>query len=89
VRPLADAIQAETRNVAIRIGADRTRPDHLRGLRELLERSPGACPVSVIIEIGDGAEAVLAVNHGLKVAPSDAMLAGLERLFGENVAELR
>jgi DNA polymerase-3 subunit alpha len=89
VRPLADAVQAETRNVAIRLAAERTRPDHLRGLRELLERSPGSCPVSVIIELEGGAQAVLAVNHGIKVAASDAMLAGLERLFGDNVAELR
>ena len=53
------------------------------------QRSPGSCPVSVVIELGDGAEAVLALGTSLKVTPSDAMLAGLERLFGENVAELR
>ena len=89
MQSLADAIQAETRGVAIRLAADRTKPDHLRGLRELLQRSPGSCPVSVVIQLADGAEAVLALGNGFKVAPSDAMLAGLERLFGENVAELR
>ena len=88
VQPLADAIQAETRAVSIRLAADRTGPEHLRGLRDVSQRSPGNCPVSVVIALADGAEAVLSVN-GFKVAPSDAMLAGLERLFGENVAELR
>jgi DNA polymerase-3 subunit alpha len=86
---LADAIQAETRGVSIRLAADRVRPDHLRSLRAVLEKSPGACPVSVVIELADGAEALLALGAGLRVSPTDAMLASLERLFGGNVAELR
>jgi len=64
-------------------------PQHLRSLRDLLHRSPGACPVNIVIELADGAEALLSLGTSLKVAPNDAMLAGLERLFGENVAELR
>jgi len=59
------------------------------GLRDVLVKSPGNCPVSVVIDLGDGAQAILALSAAIKVAPSDAMLAGLERLFGENVAELR
>ncbi len=89
VQSLADAIQSEARAVSIRLAADRTRPDHLRALRDVLRSSPGTCSVSVVIELANGAEAVLAVGSSLKVAPSDAMLAGLERLFGANVAELR
>ena len=41
------------------------------------------------VEVGDGAQAILSLGATLKVSPNDAMLAGLERLFGENVAELR
>jgi len=89
VQPLADAIQAETRGISIRLAAERTKPDHLKGLRDVLVKSPGNCPVSVVIDLGDGAQAILALSAAIKVAPSDAMLAGLERLFGENVAELR
>jgi len=89
VRTLADAIQVETRGVSIRLAADRVKPDHLRSLRDLLQRSPGSCPVSVVIELAEGAEAILSLGSSLRVAPTDAMLAGLERLFGENVAELR
>jgi DNA polymerase-3 subunit alpha len=86
---LADAIQAETRGVSIRIAAERVKPDHLRSLRDLLQRSPGSCPVNVVIELPEGAEALLSLGTSLRVSPTDAMLAGLERLFGENVAELR
>jgi DNA polymerase-3 subunit alpha len=89
VQPLADAIQAETRGISIRLAAERTRPDHLKGLRDVLVKSPGNCPVNVVIELADGAQAILSLGASIKVAPSDAMLAGLERLFGENVAELR
>ena len=89
VQPLADAIQSETRGISIRLAAERTRPDHLKGLRDVLARSPGNCPVNVVIELHDGAQAILSLGATLKVSPSDAMLAGLERLFGENVAELR
>ena len=31
VQPLADAIQAETRGISIRLAAERTKPDHLKG----------------------------------------------------------
>ena len=89
VQPLADAIQSETRAISIRLAAERTRPDHLKILKDVLTRSPGNCPVNVVIELHDGAQAVLSLGTALKVTPSDAMLAGLERLFGENVAELR
>jgi DNA polymerase-3 subunit alpha len=89
VQPLSEVMQAETRAIAIRLSAARTKPDQLRTLREVLERSPGHCPVSLVIELHDGAEAVLSLGSALRVAPTDGMLAGLERLFGENVAELR
>ncbi len=89
VQSLAGAIQSEARGVSIRLAAERTRAEHLRALREVLRLSPGNCPVSVVIELANGAEAVLALGSSLRVAPSDAMLAGLERLFGANVAELR
>jgi len=45
--------------------------------------------VSVVIELPEGAEALLSLGSGFKVSPTDAMLAGLERLFGANVTELR
>ena len=84
---LADVIQAATRQIAIRVTADRTRPEHLRALADVLRSAPGTCPVQVIVALPDGAEAVVAPK--VRVAASDAMLAGLERLFGATVVELR
>jgi DNA polymerase-3 subunit alpha len=89
VQSLTEAIKSEARAIAIRLHAERTNSDQLRGLRDVLQRSPGSCAVSVVIELADGAEAVLSLGTSFRVAPTDTMLAGLERLFGDNVAELR
>jgi len=87
--PLADAIRAETRSVAIRLSARATTRAHLVRLAEVLRGSPGACPVQLVLALDDGAEATLAISKDLRVEPSDAMLGRLEKLFGEKVAELR
>ena len=57
-QPLAHAIQAETRGVAIRLAAETTRTEHLRGSPRCSKQLPGQCPVSLVIELADGAEAV-------------------------------
>jgi DNA polymerase-3 subunit alpha len=85
---LSHAIAAETRSVAIRVGGD-TAPDQLARLGEVLRASPGSCRVELIIDVEDGAQAVLNLRPELRVEPSDRMLASLERLFGSGVAELR
>jgi DNA polymerase-3 subunit alpha len=87
--PLADAIRAETKSVAIRVFASRAKPEQLGRLAEVLRQSPGICPVQLFIQLDDGAEAVLAVGKDFRVEPTDVMLARLEKLFGEKVAELR
>ena len=87
--PLADAIRAETRSVAIRVVASRAKPERIGRLAEVLQSSPGICPVQLFIQLDDGAEAILAIGKDLRVEPSDVMLARLEKLFGEKVAELR
>ena len=88
VEPLADALLEKTRSVAIRLEARRAGDANLRALRGILEESPGPCPVEVVLVLEDGSEAVLALV-GTRVRPNDAMLAGLERVFGQSVAELR
>jgi DNA polymerase-3 subunit alpha len=86
---LSEAIRAETRGMAIRLNADNATPAHVERLGDVLRQSPGGCPVQLIIETEDGAEAVLTLRSELRVEPSDSMLASLERLFGRSVAELR
>jgi len=86
--PLSDAVRKATRQVLIHLDADGTRPEQLRSLKTLLLGAPGACPVDVVLDLPEGARAVLGLD-GVRVDPSDAVLAGLERLFGDSVAELR
>jgi DNA polymerase III subunit alpha len=87
VRLLADAIRAETRSVTIRLTAERVQKDKLLLLAGVLRQSPGACHVQIVIDLGAEGEAILGMRD-TRVEPSDAMLAGLERVFGEKVAEL-
>ncbi len=88
VEPLADAVMAATRSMAIRLHSDRLGRSQLEALRSLLARCPGECPVDLIVSLPDGAEATLELTQ-LRVTPSDVVLAGLERMFGDTVAELR
>lgn len=88
VQPLADAVLRATRSVSIRLRAERTGKSDLRRLKDLLVESPGPCPVELVLELPGGAEAVLDLV-GTRVTPSDIVLGGLERLFGDTVAELR
>jgi DNA polymerase-3 subunit alpha len=88
VELLADAVLKATRSVSIRLDARRTVREDFVALRSLLEASPGPCPVELVLALPDGAEAVMALD-GTKVTPTDTILSGLERMFGETVAELR
>ena len=75
--------------MAIRLSSRATARTHLVRLAEVLRASPGACPVQLVLQLDDGAEATLAISRDLRVEPSDLLLASLEKLFGEKVAELR
>lgn len=88
VELLSDAVLKATRSLSIRLRATETRREQLVSLRALLETSPGPCPVELVLALPDGAEAVMALD-GTRVTPSDAVLGGLERMFGSAVAELR
>jgi DNA polymerase-3 subunit alpha len=88
VELLSDSALKSTRAVSIKVEAERTARRDLETLRDLLRDSPGSCPVELVIELGDGAQAVLDLD-GTRVTPSDALLGGLERIFGGTVAELR
>ena len=85
---LADAIRLETKYVIINVTDRNADRDHLSRLSKVLADSPGACPVQLFIRFEDGNEAVLALPR-YRVEPSDGMLARLEKLFGEKVADLR
>jgi DNA polymerase-3 subunit alpha len=86
---LADHLRTETRAVGIRLGYERARREQLQRLAEHLSSCRGNCPVTLTLTLDDGAEVHLALGSNFRVEASDKMLSGLERLFGQNVAELR
>lgn len=88
VEPLSEAVLKATRSLSIRLEASQTARDQLEKLRRVLEASPGPCPVELVLALPDGAEAVLALDE-TRVTPTDQVLSGLERVFGDSVAELR
>jgi hypothetical protein len=55
----------------------------------VLSTAKGSCPVTLYVSFVDGAEAVLSLGEGWRVDVGDALLSGIERIFGEQVAELR
>ena len=86
---LSDAIFSQARNVAITLKSRNARREHIDRLGAVLRESPGACPVQLVLQLDDGAEAVLSLGRDLRVEPNDGMLARLEKLFGEQVVALR
>ncbi|HZU81515.1 MAG TPA: OB-fold nucleic acid binding domain-containing protein, partial [Polyangiaceae bacterium] len=86
---LSEAVRADTRAVAIRLRAERTRSADLASLARVLATAKGRCPVSLHVAFDDGAEAVMSLGDGWRVDVGDALLSGIERIFGEQVAELR
>jgi len=89
VRPLSEAVRADTRSIAIRVRSDRTRAQDLASLARVMGAAKGSCPVALYVSFPDGAEAALTLGEAWRVDVGDALLSGIERIFGEQVAELR
>jgi DNA polymerase-3 subunit alpha len=89
VQPLAAVVRADTRSIAIRVRVERTQPADLEGLAKVLSGARGSCPVALYVMFPDGAEAVLTLGESWRVDVGDGLLSGIERIFGEQVAELR
>jgi DNA polymerase III subunit alpha len=85
---LAESFTQRAKQVRVRVSVDRLDRDKLKSLRQTLERHPGTCPVMLEL-LSTERWAVSLPDTGLRVTPSDALLASLERLFGEKVCELR
>ncbi|MEM9691045.1 MAG: DNA polymerase III subunit alpha [Myxococcota bacterium] len=85
---LSQAIAAETRSVAIRLHEGEVEAGQIEQLGAVLQQSHGRCPVHLVITTEDG-DAILSLPERFRVAPSDKMLAHIERLFGHGVTQLR
>lgn len=85
---LADLRHAKTSQVDIHLNADSVTPEQIEALRTILEGARGACAAIVRLRIGQRAEAVIPLGTSWQVAPTDELLARLERVFGDRVATL-
>ncbi len=86
---LSDVVRADTRLVHIRLRESRITERELRRMAEVLSSAPGDTQVTLTMGLEDGSEAMLALGKRFRVEVGDAVLSGLERVFGEQVAELR
>ncbi len=89
VHPLTVAVRADTRSIAIRVPAERTRSEDLASLARVLTGAKGSCPVTLCVSFADGREAVMNLGEGWRVDVGDPLLSGIERIFGQQLAELR
>ncbi|WP_394850293.1 DNA polymerase III subunit alpha [Pendulispora brunnea] len=87
VEPLSKVVASHTERMTIRLREERTRPSDLDEMKRLFSESQGACPVVVVVRLTNGAEAILSLRD-FRVDVSDPLLSGLERVFGEQVAEI-
>ena len=79
--------EKRTRRLELRLDADLVSEERLLGLAELAKKHAGATPVAVSVVFPGEAEVIIAGTQ-LKVAPTDEMLAAVNKLFGTKVAEL-
>ena len=87
IEPFADAVRERTKRVTIRLHEARTTREQMEKMKSVLEQSRGRCAVDLVLKLSAGPEAVMGLKR-FSVEPNDAMLAGLERVFGERVVEL-
>jgi DNA polymerase-3 subunit alpha len=89
LRSLAEVVKQDTKSVAIRVAATSTRTEDLQKLSRVLAESRGNCPVSLYLTFDSGAEAWLSLGSKWGVEVGEPLLSAIERIFGEQVAELR
>ena len=86
---LIDAVKAQAKEMMIRIDTTRADESTLTKVADVLATSKGNCPVRLHMALAGGAEVTLALGKEFRVEVCDPLFSGLERIFGEQVAELR
>ncbi len=89
VTPLADLRNEKTSRVELTLNVENCPLDRVAALHELLGKCRGSCETVLRVKIPNRSETVIPLGNLWKVAPTDELLAGIERLFGERVARLR
>jgi DNA polymerase-3 subunit alpha len=87
--PLSDMRQAKSTRVDIALNADQLTHDHIDELKTILANATrGACQAVLRLRIAQRSETVITLPNAWDVAPTEDLLARLERLFGDRVATL-
>jgi DNA polymerase-3 subunit alpha len=88
VSRLADVRAAKATRIELKLSAEQATSEKLAELKTLFGRYPGSCSTSLSIVLPGSAETKIALK-GTRVAPSDDLLAAVDRLFGARVAQVR
>ncbi len=86
---LRDAVARDTQKLVVRLHTARIKEEQLRKMKDVILASKGSCPVVLHLTLETGAEATLGLSKEHRVEITDALLSGLERVFGAQVTELR
>jgi DNA polymerase III subunit alpha len=86
VQGLSQVRAQRTRRLEIRLPVALADEPRLLKLRELFAQHPGNLGVALELVVPEGSEVIL--SGAAKVAPSDELVAAIDRLFGEKVAQL-
>ena len=88
VSRLADVRAAKATRIELKLPIDAATPEKLVELKSLFAKYPGSCSAALSIVQQGTAETRISLK-GTKVAPSDDLLAAVDRLFGGKVAQVR
>jgi DNA polymerase-3 subunit alpha len=88
VQRLADVRALKATRVELKLSAEQATAEKLNELKSLFGKYPGSCAASLSIVLPGTAETRIALK-AVKVAPSDDLLAAVDRLFGAKVAQVR
>ena len=86
---LADALRNDTKQLVLRLDASKVDAKQLAATKELFATARGECPVVVQLAHDGKREATLSLGKEWRVEVGDTLFAGLERVFGAQIAELR
>jgi DNA polymerase-3 subunit alpha len=82
--PLSEAFQKQAKKVIVRVFLPGLEESVILGLKEILEKYPGECPVFFELETPHSYRVLAQSIEVQSVAPSDELSRSVERLLGEN-----
>jgi len=88
VSRLVDVRAAKATRIELKLSAEQATSEKLAELKSLFGKFPGSCTASLSIVLPGASETKIALRS-LRVAPSDDLLAAVDRLFGGKVAQVR